>query len=106
MSQPSQNNGSTEVSGFRGPTGLPLFVTFATGPALLRERGLVDSITPDGLRYIARTDPRWPFGDRPGQHPYVVVGRTRTMETGVFLAFFERGPARGGRGLNPKPEKS
>jgi hypothetical protein len=80
----------------------PTFVTFTTGAQLLIDEGLVDSITPDGLRYIARTDKRWPFGDKPGRHPYVMVGNARTMETGVFLEFFKAGPPRGGRGPNNK----
>lgn len=80
---------------------LPAFVTFTTGAHLLMELGLVDSITPDGLRYIARTDPDWRFGDGPDQMPYVLAGTTRTMETGVFLSQFKDGPRRGGRGRKP-----
>lgn len=76
------------------------FVTFTTGAQLLIDEGLVESITPDGLRYIARSAHDWPFGDEPGQHPYVMVGNARTMETGVFLAYFKEGPPRGGRGPN------
>lgn len=104
MTQSIENFGSVEVSVDHDP--LPHFVTFASGPALLMKRGLVESITSDGLRYIARHDPKWPFGDKEGQHPYLMVGRTRTMETGTFLAFFEQGPPRGGRGLNVRPKKS
>lgn len=78
----------------------PVFVTFTTGAQLLIDEGLVESITPDGLRYIARKDDAWPFGDGQGQHPYVMVGNARTMETGVFLDFFKAGPSRGGRGPN------
>ncbi|MFJ3699529.1 hypothetical protein ACIPW9_36305 [Streptomyces sp. NPDC090052] len=83
---------------------LPTFVTFATGAALLVDLGLVDSITPDGLRYIARTNPDWRFGDGPDQVPYVMAGKTKTMETGMFLAQFEEGPRRGGRGRKPDPK--
>lgn len=79
--------------------GLPPFVTFTTGAPLLVELGLVDSITPDGLRYIARQNPGWwRFGDRPDQLPYVMVGPVRTMETGAFIEMFKDGPRRGGRG--------
>ena len=78
---------------------VPPVVTFATGAPLLIELGLVGTITPDGLRYIARSDPEWPFGpDR--QHPYLPVGNARGMSTREFLAFFAQGPARGGRGMN------
>ena len=80
-------------------TALPPFVTFASGAALLMELGLVDEITADGLRYHALQNPDWwRFGDRPDQMPYVMVGSTRTMETGVFVAMFKDGPRRGGRG--------
>ena len=78
----------------------PPFVTFTTGAQLLIDEGLVDSITPDGLRYIARNAEDWPFGDEDGRHPYIRVGNARTMETGVFLAYFKAGPPRGGRGPN------
>lgn len=81
---------------------LPTFVTFTTGATLLEKLGLVDSITPDGLRYIARTDPDWRFGDGPGQTEYVYAGRVRTMETGIFLSMFEGEPRRGGRGRKSK----
>ena len=102
MSQPSEVFGSSEVSEtVDGP--LPPFVTFTTGSKLLAEHGLVESITPDGLRYIARTAADWPFGDEDGRLPYVMAGRTRTMQTRAFLAYFQQGPARGGRGLKPKP---
>ena len=81
---------------------MPPFVTFTTGAQLLIDEGLVESITPDGLRYIAREVEDWPFGDKPDKHPYVMVGNARTMETGKFLAFFKDGPSRGGRGPNKK----
>ena len=83
--------------------GTPLFVTFKTGADLLMERGLVDSITPDGLRYIAREVDSWPFGDESGKLPYGRVGNARTMETGTFLSYFKDGPRRGGLGNKPKP---
>ncbi|MEU6054200.1 hypothetical protein ABZ829_27740 [Streptomyces xanthochromogenes] len=80
----------------------PPIVTFNTGAQLLVDEGLVDSITPDGLRYIARHDPDWPFG--PGRrHPYVEAGNARGMETGPFREFFQSGPRRGGRG---RPKQS
>lgn len=83
---------------------LPPFVTFTTGARLLVQEGLVDSITPDGLRYLARKNPPWwRFGDRSDQLPYVMAGRVKTMETGAFLEMFKDGPRRGGRGNKPKP---
>ena len=84
---------------------LPPFVTFTTGAPLLVKEGLVDSITPDGLRYHARKNPWWwKFGDRPDQIPYVMVGPVRTMETGAFLEMFKNGPRRGGVGNKPQPK--
>jgi hypothetical protein len=78
---------------------LPAFVTFTTGAHFSSKLDLVDDITPDGLRYIARKNPDWwRFGDRADQLPYVMAGRTRTMETGVFIEMFKEGPRRGGRG--------
>jgi hypothetical protein len=78
---------------------LPPFVTFTSGAKLLVDLGLVDSITPDGLRYLARRNPDWwRFGDRKDQLPYVMASNVRTMETGTFLAMFKDGPRRGGRG--------
>jgi hypothetical protein len=95
----------SRVVGEAAPTtdDLPLFVTFTSGSELLARLRLA-SITADGLRYIARNAPDWPFGDEEGKHRYVMAGsRTRTMETGVFLAYFHSGPRRGGRGRWAKP---
>ncbi|MEV6165719.1 hypothetical protein AB0L71_28165 [Streptomyces sp. NPDC052052] len=84
---------------------LPPFVTFATGAKLLKDLDLVDSITVDGLREMARNPKNqgwWKFGDGPTQTPYIPVGKTRTMETGIFLSMFRTGPRRGGRGRKPE----
>lgn len=80
---------------------LPPIVTFATGAPLLMQMGLVESITPDGLRYIARTRDDWPFGEG-RKHPYVPAGNARGMETHAFLAYFRSGPVSGGRGRKPE----
>jgi hypothetical protein len=81
-------------------------VTFVSGAALLASLGLVDKITPDGVRYLARTSPDWPFGEQEGMVPYLVVGASRTMDKEVFLAFFRSGPKRGGRGRIPSQRVS
>lgn len=84
---------------------LPAFVTFTTGAELLVEKGLVDSITPEGLRYHARKNPPWwRFGNRADQTPYVMVGPVRTMQTETFLEMFKEGPRRGGIGNKRKPD--
>jgi hypothetical protein len=98
--------GDIEVSNSRRPpvtsgNGLPPIVTFTTGAPLLVQLGLVESITPDGLRYIARTRDDWPFGEG-RKHPYIPVGNARAMDTKAFLAYFEAGPTSGGRGRKPE----
>lgn len=84
------------------PQALPPFVTFASGATLLISLGLVDDITGDGIRYIARTSDDWPFGDgRP--HPYGKAASARTMDAIPFVDFFRTGVRRGGRG---RPSRS
>ncbi|MFE6126757.1 hypothetical protein ACFQ6Q_00570 [Streptomyces sp. NPDC056437] len=81
----------------------PPVVTFTTGAALLMQEGLVESITPEGLRYLAKKDD-WPFG-MPGEgrkYEYGKVGNAKTMETKAFLDYFRTGPPRGGRGRPPQ----
>lgn len=80
---------------------LPPVVTFTTGAPLLMEQGLVESITPEGLRYIAKNNDDWPFGEG-REHPYGQVGNAKTMETEAFLKYFRTGPPRGGRGRRPR----
>jgi predicted GIY-YIG superfamily endonuclease len=76
---------------------LPPEVTFASGAALLVRLKYVDRITPDGIRYIAKTAEDWPFGaDR--EHAYGKAGNAQTMNTKVFLNFFRSGVRRGGQG--------
>lgn len=78
-------------------TPLPESVSFSSGAKLLVDLGLVNTITADGIRYIARSAAGWPFGEgRP--YPYVGVGSARTMQTTPFLDFFRTGPRRGGQG--------
>jgi hypothetical protein len=87
----------------------PAYISFTDAAALIVRHGLASSMTPRGLRYIAtardRKDEaeRWPFGDNPGQEPYLIAGRTRMMRTERLLEYLEkfppigRGPARGER---------
>ncbi|WP_030185920.1 hypothetical protein [Streptomyces capuensis] len=83
---------------------LPPFVTFKTGAELLISEGIVSSITPDGIRYIARQQPEdWPFGDG-RRHAYGMVGNARVMETGPFLSYFRKHPPTG-RGPAKKPRE-
>ncbi|MCX4911833.1 hypothetical protein [Streptomyces sp. NBC_00878] len=90
----------------------PAYISFTDAAALLVRRGIAGSITPRGLRYMAISrgrrkapdEQRWPFGDGPGQEPYLVAGRTRMMRTARLLEYLEefppkgRGPARDANG--------
>lgn len=66
-------------------------VTFTSGAKLLVDEGIVDYITGDGLRWIARNREDWPFGEgRP--HPYGQLGNAKTMARTPFLAYFRKNP--------------
>ncbi|MFB7867327.1 hypothetical protein [Streptomyces sp. NPDC056069] len=88
-----------------GRTALPSFVTFKTGAELLVAQGLATSITPDGVRYIARQNHSdWPFGEgKP--YPYEQVGNARAMATEPFLTYFRSHPPKG-RGPDKAPRSS
>ncbi|NUS82697.1 MAG: hypothetical protein HOY75_08085 [Streptomyces sp.] len=81
----------------------PAYISFTDAAALIVRRGLVGSMTPRGLRYMAlardrKTTPtaqRWPFGDKPGQEPYLPAGRTRMMRTERLLEYLEKFPPTG-----------
>jgi len=88
----------------------PDYISFTDAAALIVRRGLTGSMTPRGLRYMAHArstnkdlppEQRWPFGDKPGQEPYLPAGRTRMMRTETLLKYLEkyppsgRGPAKG-----------
>lgn len=83
----------------------PDYITFVEGAQLLVSEGIATSMTPQGLRYIARERTDWPFGDEPGKTPYRDAGRTRLMETGVFLRYFREVYKPKGRGPDQKPRK-
>jgi len=85
----------------------PDYISFTDAAELIVRHGLTSNMTPRGLRYmaIARSNKkllaeRWPFGDGPGQEPYLIAGRTRMMRTARLLKYLEqhpptgRGPAR------------
>jgi hypothetical protein len=86
----------------------PDYISFTDAAKLVVRHGIVGSMTPRGLRYMARArmaesvpeGQRWPFGDGPKQEPYLAAGRTRMMRTTKLLEYLEkypptgRGPAR------------
>ncbi|WP_448334004.1 hypothetical protein [Streptomyces sp. DSM 41534] len=66
---------------------IPPAVTFQSGAKLLIDLGIVDHITHQGIRHIAKTNPRWPFG--PGRpQPYWELANATVMDTDPFLDFF------------------
>lgn len=80
---------------------LPPAVTFRSGADLLIELDIVDSITHQGIRYIADHHDAWPFG--PGRkHSYWKIANATVMATGPFLDFFREHPSVG-RGPARKP---
>ena len=80
---------------------LPPAVTFQSGAELLVEQQIVDSITHQGIRYIADNHKDWPFG--PGrEHSYWTIANATVMATGPFLQFFRDHPDVG-RGPYGKP---
>lgn len=76
---------------------LPAVVTFTSGAELLVELGIVESMTREGVRKIAKTDPDWPFGEGRA-NDYGKVANAQTMQTEAFLDYFrtrtikKRGP--------------
>ena len=49
---------------------------------------------------------RWPFGDGPGQEPYLIAGRTRMMRTARLLEYLERHPPTGrGPAQESRPDR-
>lgn len=86
----------------------PAYISFTDAAHLVVRHGVVGSMTPRGLRYMAHArlaasvepEARWPFGDGPGQEPYLKAGRTRMMRTELLLEYLRkypptgRGPAR------------
>ncbi|WP_435606673.1 hypothetical protein [Streptomyces ardesiacus] len=81
----------------------PDYISFTDAATLIVRHGLAGSMTPRGLRYMARArateetpaDRRWPFGDGPGQEPYLVAGKTRMMRTSVLLEYLAKYPPKG-----------
>lgn len=81
----------------------PDYISFTTAAALIVRRGLVGSMTPRGLRYMATArsskntapEQRWPFGDEPGQEPYLIAGKTRMMRTAALIEYLEKYPPKG-----------
>lgn len=89
----------------------PAYISFTDAAELIVRHGLAGSMTPRGLRYMAHArstnksipaEQRWPFGDEPGQEPYLPAGRTRMMRTELLLEYLAKYPPTG-RGPERKP---
>ncbi|MFJ6215030.1 hypothetical protein ACIQGZ_17095 [Streptomyces sp. NPDC092296] len=82
---------------------IPPMVTFTSGAELLVKLGIVESMTREGVRRVAKTDPNWPFGpDRP--HKYGKVANAQSMATEPFLEFFRARQVKK-RGPDKQPRK-
>lgn len=93
----------------------PDYISFTDAAELVVRHGIVGSMTPRGLRYMAvarskktvPADQRWPFGSGPGQEPYLPAGRTRMMRTARLLEYLEKYPPKGrGPASNPRSSDS
>jgi hypothetical protein len=93
----------------------PDYISFTDAAALIVRHGLVGSMTPRGLRYMAVSRTRkstpaaewWPFGDGPAQEPYLIAGKTRMMRTKTLLDYLEKHPPNGrGPDRQPRARKS
>ncbi|MCL8016875.1 hypothetical protein [Streptomyces sp. AS02] len=91
----------------------PEYISFADAATLIVRRGIAGSMTSQGLRYMARSrskrdgeqiESRWPFGDKPGQTPYLMAADTRLMKTTVLLKYLQKHPPTG-RGPARKPRQ-
>lgn len=86
---------------------IPTHVTFEQAAQLLVQEGITDSITPDGVRYLARARAEdWPFGEKGSGKPYeyVRVSNARLMATGPLLDYLSKHPP--GRKPASKPGES
>lgn len=91
----------------------PAYISFTDAAELVVRHGIVGSMTPRGLRHMAvarsrKTVPseeRWPFGNGPGQEPYLPAGRTRMMRTARLLEYLKEHPPKG-RGPARNPRKA
>ena len=90
----------------------PAYVSFTDAASLLVRHGIVGSMTPRSLRHMATArsgngvppELRWPFGDGPGQEPYLPAGRTRMMRTELLLKYLRKHPPTG-RGEDRQPRQ-
>lgn len=82
----------------------PTMVTFTRAAELVVEYQLAPSMTAEGLRKLARTDPNWTVTES----DYEQVANARTMPWALVKRYFEARAAQGftrGRGPDLQPRK-
>lgn len=83
----------------------PTMVTFAKAAELVVEYGLAPSMTAEGLRKIARTDPNWTVSEE----DYEQVANARSMPWALVKRYFELRSEQGftrGRGPDKQPRRA
>lgn len=82
--------------------GVPDLVTFTQITNRLKERGIEGSITRQGVRYIAETDPNWPV---PAEQ-WLKIGNAWAMPWDPIEKFFrERNVRRRGPDTGPRKKR-
>lgn len=74
-------------------------LTFAQSAQRLMDDGVVRSMTAEGLRKLARTDPEWPFTDSDYEH----VAGARVLPYERLVDYFRTRSKRTGRGPDLQP---
>ncbi|MFJ5121876.1 hypothetical protein [Kitasatospora sp. NPDC088548] len=69
-------------------------LSFAQAAERLAKEGVVRSMTAEGLRKLARTDPEWTLTEQ----DYGAVGNARTVPYELVLEYFTNRTKRRGRG--------
>ncbi|WP_327710053.1 hypothetical protein OG912_16895 [Streptomyces sp. NBC_00464] len=74
-------------------------LTFAQAADRLVDEEIVRSMTPEGLRKLARTDPEWPVSD----DDYATVAGARTLPYELLVTYMATRSKRRGRGPDRAP---
>ncbi|MFJ9234129.1 hypothetical protein ACIRJ3_03980 [Streptomyces anulatus] len=74
-------------------------LTFAQAAERLAAEGIVRSMTPEGLRKLARTDPEWPVS----ADDYATVAGARTLPYELLVTYMATRSKRRGRGPDRAP---
>lgn len=77
-------------------------LTFAQAAERLAAEEIVRSMTPEGLRKLARTDPEWPVKEQ----DYGTVAGARTLPYELLLTYMSTRSKRSGRGPDKAPRRT